>query len=631
MRRVQAIAASLALVIAAGVAAGVSTHARAPQPPDDVVVDKSVRIPMRDGVRLATQVYRPARDGKPVGERLPVLLHRTPYALDGLLIEQAQYFARHGYVGVLQNIRGRFESEGKFIKYDPLGASDGYDTVEWLAKQPYADGQVGMWGRSYGAHTQAEAAKMNPPSLRALLLTQGGMANAWDHAVRHGGAFELGRELTWAWRAAIEEGPTEMARKHVESQNVADWYSAMPLRKGLSPLAVAEEIEQYYLDELTTSDDGPYWQSLGLNWVEYYAQTADVPMLHVGSWYDIFLRGTIDNFVALSKLKTSRMAMVIGPWTHSGQTRTYAGDVDFGPESAIADFDTAFQLRWFDAFLKRQPGAKAPAGTSPVRIFVMGTGNGTKTKEGRLLHGGYWKDLTSWPPANAKETVFYFHGDGSLRTEAPRAGAPRTEPSSTTYTFDPRHPVPTIGGNTSARVHDGAYDQRERQDFPGSRPPYLPLRARSDVVVFQTAPLAADTTVIGPVTVTLFASSQAVDTDFTAKLVDVYPPSPDFPAGFDLNVTDAIVRARYRNDRRTQDLITPGKIYELTIRPFATANVFKKGHRLRVDISSSNFPRFDVNPNTGEPLGQNRRWMVTDNTLYHGASTPSRIVLHVVP
>jgi putative CocE/NonD family hydrolase len=316
------------------------------------------------------------------------------------------------------------------------------------------------------------------------------------------------------------------------------------------------------------------------------------------------------------------MSMLIGPWTHSGQTRTYSGEADFGPDSAIADYDRAFQLRWFDVHLK---GKAAPKGQSPIRIFVMGTGDGKKTADGRLAHGGYWMDLSAWPPPQARATTFYFHGDGSLRQTPPRSGS-----SSTTYTFDPLHPVPTIGGNTSARVNDGGYDQRERKDFPGSRPPYLPLRSRSDVVVFQTEPLEADVTVIGPVTVTLFASSAAIDTDFTAKLVDVYPPSEAFPTGFDLNITDALVRTRYRHDRHTQELIEPGKVYELTIRPFATASVFKKGHRIRVDISSSNFPRFDVNPNTGEPLGTNRRWKSTDNTVYHGGSHLSRIELHII-
>ncbi|MCX6553112.1 MAG: CocE/NonD family hydrolase, partial [Acidobacteria bacterium] len=591
MRRV------LATAMAVAVVANVSTQAPQPQQSAGVVVDKTVRVPMRDGVTLSTHIYRPGRGGAPLAERLPVLLHRTPYALDEGLSSRAEYFAQHGYVSVLQNIRGRFASGGRFVKYDPLGAQDGYDTIEWLAKLPYADGGVGMWGSSYAAHTQADAAKMNPPSLRALLLNNGGMSNAWDHAVRLGGAFELGRELTWAWRS-ITEDRGELARKHLAGEDVEEWYAAMPFREGLSPLSVAPEFERYFLDELTRSDYGPYWQGLGMNWSDYYRQTADVPMLHVGGWYDIFLRGTIDNFIALSKLKKSPMRLLVGPWDHGAQARTYAGDVEFGPSAAIPDFFDAFHVRWFDTWLKGQKtGVEQEA---PIHLFVMGTGSGAKTAEGRLVHGGVWRDAQQWPLPEARDTAYYFHADGSLRTEPPRNGSP-----STTYTFEPGHPVPTIGGSTTGRIHGGAYNQRERADFVGSRPPYLPLRSRSDVLVFQTEPLAADTTVIGPVTVSLFASSSAVDTDFTAKLVDVYPPSEDFPAGFDLNITDAIVRARYRGERPTQKLIEPGRVYEFLIRPFPTANVFKKGHRIRVDISSTHFPRFDVNPHTGEPLGQN--------------------------
>lgn len=589
----------------------------------EVVVDRTVRVTMRDGVSLATHIYRPARGGVAIAERLPVLLHRTPYVLEGELVKRAEYFARHGYVSVLQNIRGTFGSGGTFLKYDPVGAQDGADTVEWAARLPYTNGRVGMWGTSYAAHTQADAAKVAPPSLRALLLNNGGMSNAWDHAVRQGGAFELGREITWAWRKVATESPDELARRHASGESLADWYAAMPLRKGLSPLSVAPEYEQYFLDELTHADYGPYWQTLGMNWSDYYQQTADIPMLHVGGWYDIFLRGTIDNYVALSKIKKSPIRLLVGPWDHGAQNRTYAGDVDFGPAAAIDDFFTDFHLRWFDRHLKGQQ--TAAQADPPIRLFVMGTGSGKKTAEGRLLHGGFWRDVQQWPLPEAKETAYYFQGDGSLRAAPPAIG-----PASTTYTYDPLHPVPTVGGSTTGRINGGGYNQRERPDFTGSRPPYLPLRSRSDVVVFQTEPLAEDTTVIGPVTVHLFASSTAVDTDFTAKLVDVYPPSPDYPGGYDLNITDAIVRARYRGDRLTGALMEPGKTYEFVIRPFATANVFKKGHRIRLDISSSNFPRFDVNPNTGEPLGLNRRWNVADNTIHHSDAYPSRVILPIV-
>ena len=256
---------------------------------------------------------------------------------------------------------------------------------------------------------------------------------------------------------------------------------------------------------------------------------------------------------------------------------------------------------------------------------MMGTGDGSKNQEGRLNHGGYWMDLDAWPPQEMDQIAFYFHGDGSLNPQKPVKKL-----ASTTFTFDPSHPVPTLGGNVSARVKDGAFNQRERPDFVGCRPPYLPIRARQDVVVFQTEPLAEDFSILGPIEVELYCSSSAPDTDFTVKLVDVYPPSEDFPEGFDMNLTDGIVRMSYRNGREQRDLIVPGETYRVILKLFPTANVFKKGHRIRVDVSSSNFPRWDVNPNTGEPLGKNRRMAEAENTVFHSAMKASRILLPVL-
>ena len=591
----------------------------------DVVVERNVMIPARDGVHLATDIYRPAVDGRPVSERLPLVLQRTPYGKSTeRFLAPALYFASHGYVVAVQDMRGRYESGGGFIKYDPLDAPDGYDAIEYLAKLPYVDGRVAMWGTSYAAHAQADAAKMRPPSLAALVINEGGMANAWDHAVRQGGAFELGRELTWAFRQIPLEVDDPVVKAHFDRETVEDWYAAWPFRPGLNPLSIAPNFDQYVLEEATHADYDDYWKEMGINWVEYYDQTADVPMVHMGGWYDIFLRGTIQNYQELSRRQSTPKWLVIGPWTHSGNGRTYAGDVDFGPEAALQDFDTGYQVAWFDRLLK---GRRSPAiPEKPVRLFVMGTGDDGKDTAGRLRHGGYWLESEVWPLPDAQPTPFYFQADGSLTSAAPTAVV-----SSTTFTFDPTHPVPTLGGNVSARVKDGAYDQRERPDFVGSRPPYLPLRARPDVVVFQTAPLVEDVQVVGPITVRLYASSTAVDTDFTVKLVDVIPPSADFPSGFDLNLTDGVVRMSYRNGRSTRDLIEPGAVYDLTIEPFPTAAVFKKGHRIRVDISSSNFPRWDVNPNTGEPLARSRRAAAADNTIWHDAARPSHVVLPLVP
>ncbi|MBI4539721.1 MAG: CocE/NonD family hydrolase [Gemmatimonadetes bacterium] len=619
---VQVAAAFLAALLSRPLA---PAAAQAPGPYEVVRFQENLMIPARDGVRLATDIYRPARNGRPVDEKFPILLHRTPYnKLGDGLVRQANFFASHGYVVVVQDTRGNYGSEGVFSKYYDYDAYDGHDVIQYLVKLPYVEPRIGMWGTSYGGHTQADAAKTNPRGLATIVVNQGGMSNAWDHSVRFDGTFEVGRQLTWAWQQLRADAKDPVVEKLLEMENVTDWYDALPLRKGLNPLSVAPNFEDYVLEMATHADYDQHWKAIGQNWVEYYAQTADIPMMHIGGWYDIYLRGTVDNFLGLSKLKKSPIRMLIGPWTHGGNDESHAGDVEFGPEAAITDFGTGFHLRWFDHFLK---GKTSGVESEPrIRVFVMGTGDGHKDSNGRLFHGGYWRDETEWPISGTKLVNYYFQGDGGLRPEAPRSG-----PESTLFTFDPRHPVPTIGGGVSGRLKDGAFDQREREGFPPSKPPYLPLKARPDVVVFQTGPLQEDVQVVGPIVVKLYASSTAVDTDFTAKLVDVYAPSADFPTGFDMNLTDAIIRARYRNRPDRAELMEPGKVYEFTIKPFPTGNVFRKGHRIRIDLSSSNFPRFDVNPNTGEPLGKNRRMITADHTIYHSAQYPSHVVLPIVP
>jgi putative CocE/NonD family hydrolase len=384
---------------------------------------------------------------------------------------------------------------------------------------------------------------------------------------------------------------------------------------------------------MTRGDYDHYWKQMSMNWAEYFDASADIPMIHITGWYDSYTSGTIKNYLGLSRIKKSPIRLLIGPWTHGGNKLSYAGNAEFGPEAAIPDFSGNWHLRWFDHFLK---GIHNGVEAEPtVRIFVMGKGDGHKDKNGRLFHGGYWKTGEKWPLPNTAFTKYFFHVGGAL---SPKSPEPRILP--TTYTYDPDHPVPTIGGSFSPRrplVEAGAYDQREREykgdpseGFYGSRPPYLPLKARHDVVVFQTEPLMEDVTVIGPVVVKLYASSTAVDTDFTAKLIDIYPLSKDYPSGYEMNITDGIIRARYRNSREKQEFMKPGEVQEFVIEPFPTANVFKKGHRLRIDISSSNFPRFDVNPNTGEPLGRERRKMKADNAIYHDALHPSHVILPII-
>jgi putative CocE/NonD family hydrolase len=590
----------------------------------DIAIERNVMIPMRDDKHMATDVYQPRRDGVIAAERLPVLLQRTPYDKSRAQVN-AEYLARHGYVVAVQDTRGRYRSEGKFLKVQPIDATDGYDTIEWLAKQPYANGAVGMWGTSFAAHMEAGAAQLHPPSLKTLVVNMGGMSNAWDHGVRYRGAYEMGRQLTWAWSQLAADAPNASVKKLLTEQEKAeDWYNVQPMRRGLNPLSVVPEYEGWYLDFYQHADYDAFWKDPMMNWSEHYAQTSDIPMLQIGGWYDIFLAGTFENYMGLSRLKQSPQRLLVGPWVHHGDTLSYAGDVDFGAAAAIPDFDGDFHLRWFDHYLKGQ--ATGVEKDAPVRVFVMGTGDGSRNAAGRLSHGGYWRNETEWPIAGTRNEPYYFHADGSLSPVKPSEKS-----ASTTFTFDPRHPVPTVGGGSSARLKDGAYDQREDPRFPPSQPPYLPLRSRADVVVFQTAPLGQDIEVIGPIHVELFASTNRTDTDFTAKLIDVYPPSAEWPEGFDLNLTDAIIRGRYRATRDHAVMLEPGKVYAFPIDPFPTANVFKKGHRIRVDISSSNFPRFDANPNTGEPLGLNRRMITADNTIHFSTTYPSRIVLPLAP
>jgi putative CocE/NonD family hydrolase len=627
----------LVAVTAAALGAGSTGRAQQQRPLtelDAVLFVKDLMVPMRDGVRLSTDIYRPTLDGAPVTGKLPLLLQQTPYNKEGQgIIESAKFFARHGYVVALQDDRGTYKSEGVLVKYVGFG-KDATDTIEYLAKLPYTDGQVGMWGLSYAAHVQASAAIAHPPALKTVVLNFGGLYNGWDYKIRNHGAFELAQQVGWAFEQAAVNPNNPAAREVIKNEKVADWIGVIHGKRGVNPLSHAKNFEDYIFELMTHSDYDDYWKAPDMNWSLNYAQTADIPMLHVTGWYDSYTSGTIKNYSALSKMKKSPIRLLVGPWIHARNTTSVAGDVEFGPDAAIKDFPTDFHLRWFDHFLKGRPSLTA-SDDAPVRLFVMGTGDGHKDANGRLYHGGSWKTTTAWPMPGAQPTSFYLHGDGSLSQQMPPAG---DAPSA--YTYDPHHPVPTIGGSFSTLrglVASGGFDQREREfkgeadkGFLGSRPPYLPLKARPDILVFQTAPLTEDTEVVGPVEVTLYAASTAVDTDFTAKLVDVYPPSRDYPTGYDLNITDGIIRARYRNSPEKQEFMKPGEVYKFAIEPFPTANVFKKGHRIRLDISSSNFPRFDVNPNTGEPLGMNRRIALADNSVYHDARHPSQVVLSIV-
>lgn len=587
-------------------------------------------MPARDGVTLATDLYFPAHGDSPAPGRFPVILERTPYNKHGLgSVATAKFFARHGYVAAIQDVRGRFGSGGEWYPF-ALEGEDGYDAVEWLGTRDWCDGQVGTIGLSYSGSDQHALATLRPPHLAAIFASEA-MSNYHTGAMRQGGAMEL-RFFIYAFRMAWDS-PAAQANPALrdavkrEWDHVAQWLGRAPLKPGTSILRQFPSIERWVLDVLTHADYDDYWKQRGYNIEEYYDQHADVPTYLLGGWYDSYTRATTDNFIQLRRQLQSPVRMIVGPWTHGVTTlqQSHSGDADFGIDAPLDDYD-GFRLRFFDRALKGlETGIDAEP---PVRIFVMGGGSGRRLLSGRLDHGGHWRNESTWPLARATPLTLHLHGDGSLRPEAPDV----TEASSS-YRYDPRDPVPTIGGNISAAnevLPPGGFDQRCRPGLYGCADS-LPLAARHDVLVFQTPPLEEDTEVTGPLTVRLWASSSAVDTDFTAKLIDVYPPNEDYPDGYALNIADSIIRGRYRADRTVGTLLTPGEVYEFEVILYPTSNLFARGHRIRLDISSSNFPRFDVNPNTGEPVGRSNRIVVAENTIYHDADHPSHLELAVVP
>jgi uncharacterized protein len=607
----------------------------------DVAVLTDVMVRMRDGVRLATDVYLPARRGTPVVRRFPALLERTPYdKRRALLVQTARYFARRGYVTVLQDVRGRFASEGDWYFLAAVEAPDGFDTIDWITRQGWSDGTVGTMGLSYSTATQQALAVLKPPALKTQILLDGGY-NYYHRTLRYSGACELGVLLPYVIRMArsgreLSRDPVARAAFDDAVAGAPSWLGRLPLRRGHSPLRLAPTYERWFIDMLTESDYTDYWKHPGLNLAEHVGEYPDIPVLLQTSWYGHHVWATTEKYVEFCRRHASPKRLLIGPWTHGYDDfgRSWCGEADFGVD-AILDNLNDLRLRWFDHWLKGL--SSGILDEPPVRIFVMGGGTGCRNLEGRIDHGGRWRDETEWPLARSRWTRFYLHPGGRLSPEPPPA-----EASPDGFTYDPADPVPTIGGNVQSPalggphagrerqlIQGGAFDQRGRTDLWACRD-RLPLEARADVLVFQTDPLEEDLEVTGPLTVKLWASSSAVDTDFTAKLLDVYPPSRDYPDGFALNLADGIVRARYRDGGEAR-LINPGEIHLFTLQPQPTSNLFKAGHRIRLDVSSSNFPRFDVNPNTGEPPGRSRRTTVAHNTVHHDAAHPSHVELAVIP
>ncbi len=577
-----------------------------------VIREPSLMVPMRDGVHLATDVVRPDAPG-----RFPVIINRGPYGKNSYLDNPNHsiwFFPRNGYVLLSQDVRGRFESEGE---YNPLfqEAHDGYDTVEWAARQPWSNGRVATTGQSYLGATQYTLAGGHPlpPHLQTLMPVSASSDFHQSWVYHTGGVMEWG----WTVPYAILKGRNTLARAGREDliarmdeyviepgnfgQPLSDqWYRHLPLRDWIDRLKEAAPYFHEYFDEEL---DGPYWWPINMM---RQASNVTVPMYHITAWYDIFMEGAINAFQSIqqhggSELARRNQKLLIGPWAHlrpfTQPTTGGAGDIDFGAAAAVELHED--MLRWYDYWLKDiETGIMDDA---PVRIFVMGDNR--------------WRDEQEWPLARTHYTRWYLHsaggantraGDGTLSTVPPDPNEPQDQ-----FIYDPADPAPTLGGNTLI-IDYGVFDQS-------------PAENRPDVLVYTSDPLPFDLELTGPISVTLYAATTAADTDFTAKLVDVRPD------GYAHNVQDGIVRARYRTSVREPSPIIPGRVYQYAIDLWATSHVVKAGHRVRVDISSSNFPRFDRNPNTGAALGADARLETARQTVHHSAQYPSHITLPVIP
>lgn len=556
-------------------------------------IEGHVAVPMRDGVKLYADVYRPRREG-----RFPTLITRTPYGVqrDGMH-EAVIRFAQHGYAVVVQDTRGRYESEGA---WDPFRneANDGFDTVEWAAGQAWSNGKVGMHGGSYLGHVQWQAATMAPPHLTTIFPVLAS-TSIYHNTFFHGGAFKLA--LAFGWGAV--RMPNRIMNPqywHSESYSPQELkYDQIVWTLPLTELDLASSGQRvgFFRDWLKHQSYDSYWKAISDE--ERFGKVR-VPTYSLGGWFDLLVGGTINGFKGVRANGATAAAregakLIIGPWGH-GPTRKY-GDVDFGPTAMRDLFD--LELRWNDRHLKGI--ANGIDREAPVELFVMGVNK--------------WAHFADWPVPGTRFTPLYLtsggqansaRGDGRLQFAVPGAGRDG-------YEYDPRNPVPSVGGNDccGAPFPAGPRDQR-------------PVEARQDVLVYSTEILKEAVTIAGPVEMRLFAATDGRDTDFVAKLVDV------FPDGSAINLAEGILRARFHKGLDRMELLEPGKMYEFVIDMRGTANVFQPGHRIRVDVTSSNFPQYDRNPNTGEDLGVSARVRTAKQTVFHGGAGRSHIVLPVV-
>ena len=536
-----------------------------------------VVVPMRDGVHLSANVFLPS-DSWP----RPAILVRTPYGKGGAVTANYQAFVDHGYAVIVEDVRGRYDSEGEF---DPLTQEpgDGNDTINWIARQPWSNGKVGMIGGSYLGIAQWKAALTGNPHLKAIFPAVSGDDEYRDRFYSAGGALKLAHRLEWLAENRKAPGYEPEFNKFI-------WH--LPLRTAdLAALGRAD-------DEWSRAMDHPafskFWKAIS---TREHLHEVRVPVFAVGGWYDNYAEGDLDAYAALHKI-SGLNHVLIGPWPHNSSYKF--AEADFGPEASVPL--RRLQLEWFDQWLKGKDTHLASS--APVHVFVMGANQ--------------WREERDWPPPEARTWRLYLDsrghanslaGDGLLKERPPRTAA------GDIYAYDPRNPVPTRGGAVCCNPTVfpwGPLDQRS-------------VEKRQDVLVYTTEPLANDVEVLGPVKAVLYVSTSGKDTDFTAKLVDV------FPNGYARILSDGILRLRYRESLDRAVLAEPGAIYKIVIDAGVTGNVFQKGHRVRIEISSSNFPKFDRNPNTGGPVADETRLLGASEAVYHGRLHPSFVELLAVP
>ena len=568
------------------------------QPQYPTRLDANVKVKMRDGVYISTDIYRPAAEGK-----FPVIIWRTPYGKNREQHDkECKWYAERGYVCVVQDTRGKYDSGGEYslFRYE---ADDGYDADEWLGVQPWSNGKIGTISGSYGGYTQLVQGIRNSKYLRALApeVTTSDIYNGWIYS---DGTYFLGFAMPW--------GAVTMDGHVMQYTAGTDW--AKVFRH--LPLATMDEAAGHVnptMREMMKHPraNDPFWKDISF---ENEIHKTAVPMLVIEGWYDLFLRGALEDDVKIRQNGSTELArrgkrLMIGPWTHGGSSSNNSpGSPKTGPDRSI-DFGPAAEielrkmyLRWNDHWLKDiDNGVDTEA---PIKLFVMGANQ--------------WRYENEWPLARTRYTKYYFGSSGRANSAA-GDGTLSTSPSQAAnsvdrFTYDPDSPVPTLGGNTCCSVVPiGPWDQRK-------------VELRTDVLVYTTPALTAPVEVTGPIKVKLFAATDSKDTDWTAKLVDVHPD------GYAQNLQDGIVRARYRQGRTAPAaLLEPGQVYEYDIDLWATSNVFLPGHRIRVEISSSNFPRFDRNLNTGEDPFTSTRMRKAAQTVHHSAKYPSHIVLPIIP